>query len=283
VGEVFDDISRIVASQIPRRQALKMIAGALVGSIFHLPSPRRANVEKSCQKTTCDDKLSSPCSGSDPPCCCLPGTFCCLGKDKIFNYCCDLKTEDCINGRCVPKCPEGKSRCGDDCCARMNCIDNRCCHSLLVCTKDGKPTCCTSGVCINKGKKDEQCCERRKICGPAKDKYQGVCCQPDEKCVDNTCVKCDPKELCDQECCNPGETCIKRVDGGIISRMCCPNKQVCGPENALSRKCCLSGQECSDAYQCCAPSQICGRKKRQTYCCPGLQDCVDDKKCCPPG
>ena len=45
MAELFDKISRIVASQVPRRQALKMLVGAIAGGAVTLALPGRAKAQ----------------------------------------------------------------------------------------------------------------------------------------------------------------------------------------------------------------------------------------------
>ena len=100
-NKVFDDISRVLASPMPRRRALKLIVGALAGGSLMASGLGRAEaaVQVTCTPSTCSAAGSIRCSER---CCCPPGFTCCRVNE--FHYvCCGHwpPTTRCVHGRCV--------------------------------------------------------------------------------------------------------------------------------------------------------------------------------------
>jgi len=108
------------------------------GSICINPGPFNEN---SC----CDLSLNRACGNNG---------------DGTFKECCNPRTEECVDGECVPKCelgltaqelccPQGQVPCGDDCC------DGECCDGECVDTQTHPVHC---GACGN------ACDERTETC-----------------------------------------------------------------------------------------------------------------------
>src|SRR3954466_2675639 len=91
--ELFDDMARLVASPMPRKQALRLIGGMLVGSVGSLlwPSRVQAQVQAQCggkvppqvcragpSNVTCCYADEMCCGRNHPQSasCCAPGTYC---------------------------------------------------------------------------------------------------------------------------------------------------------------------------------------------------------------
>lgn len=106
--ELFDEAARILASQVPRRRALRMLGGALVAAIVGAFGSTRAGAQ------TCSPPCSANrtcCSGAGGPNFCIPpGQFCCgnrgCGKgticcgDQTAGFACCNKNQACVQKRC---------------------------------------------------------------------------------------------------------------------------------------------------------------------------------------
>ena len=143
MSALLDDISRIIASPIPRRQALRLLGGVVGGGVLaYLGRGSRG--------------LGAPAGGEQGPprpFRCGPHQFLCGGT------CCD-NDRTCCNGNC---CPSGQTCCNRNCCPAGHCCGDHCC--------DKGETCC-GDHCCDKG---ETCC-RNRCCAPGR-----VCCN--NRCV----------------------------------------------------------------------------------------------------
>lgn len=101
MAELFDELSRIVASPMPRRQGLRLIGSALVGAVL-APLGFAVADDLPCERPheTCGHGVNS-CSGgkcckSDFTCCgncCCKNGFTCCG-----HRCCNGHTQVCVGG-----------------------------------------------------------------------------------------------------------------------------------------------------------------------------------------
>lgn len=181
MSELFDDISRIVGSPIPRRRAIKAIGGALIGALLG------ASVFKS---------VSSARQGSS--CCQGPGGYCFFEGQEVF---CDPRQpwtqEKCVaagfewrvDHSCCSDghiCPSNGVCCGVTCCdANSVCLGDECCPANRACGN----FCCPSGsVCVNGA-----CCPTQRVCtDPATNQTiccaSGRCCGGTKCCSSGTCT-----------------------------------------------------------------------------------------------
>lgn len=149
MGALFDDVSRIIASSMPRRQAFRLIGGAVGGALaasLGLGSGARAWGMQ---------------AGSAP---CGVGTFAC-GND----LCCTLELQTCCgrsqSAKCCPKtstCCIGSGTNTSCCAVGETCCNGICCSSAApsCCGTAAKPVCCAKGeICCN-----QKCC----TVGPSK-------------------------------------------------------------------------------------------------------------------
>src|SRR5690348_8603961 len=146
----FDNVSRMLASPLPRRRVLAMIAGGVAGSAFGAIWPGRpAEAEVNCGPCTapgmyiCEGQLypDATCSGCKfISCFCqICGPACPPGRTDCNGICC-LPGQVC-NGTlgCGAPCPEGFSPCGTGCCApdfvcvAGNCVSCGCPPSKPYC------------------------------------------------------------------------------------------------------------------------------------------------------
>lgn len=127
MAEIFDDITRIVGSQIPRRRALTLIGSALAGGVLGTLWPTRAWA--AC-KQRCSDSSECADAGCGP---CCPG-------DTANSRCCDPGMSCNSQGKCEKKvCNKpGETVCGmanadsgnfsaKECCAPEDCCSGKCC------------------------------------------------------------------------------------------------------------------------------------------------------------
>lgn len=278
MSELFDDITRVVAAPVSRRQALKLIAGT-VGAVLlsrFLGKPRLA------MAIECDDELypyecADICCRYDYVCASTVllnggGTYgiCCeqwvdhLCSTGDYGWCCDVDKLCGSEPFTCSECVEGYEACGDFCCdtaAGQFCCDpvhNLCCEAGVECCYDlsGNGTCCPDGT----------------RCVP--EHPWGHLPRP------NVC--CPEDQACKGQCCPDGESCFADL-------MCCPTDRVtperdgCCPSGFLyhlpTASCCLEGIYCGEVC-CTAPGMVC----RDGICqeCPSGQTLCFDK-CCAPG
>src|SRR5208337_2674295 len=120
MSALLDDISRITASPISRREAFKLVGGAVGGALIASLGLGRASRGLAAQKRV-------TCPTGQIVC----GTKCCTS------------TQTCSNGAC---CATAKACNGKCCTSTQTCISGACCASAQVCS--GK--CCASGqTCCN--------------------------------------------------------------------------------------------------------------------------------------
>ena len=144
MGELFDDICRVVASQMPRRQAFKVLVGSLVGSSLALLSPGRANAAQNGKRPGSADLALDSCSALGVR---ENRTLKDCGAAASFRICCDDKEE------CCPA------------------------STRLFCCPAAFPMCCSSSLCCPKNTKccgDTQCCDSNEVC-LTEGIFKGVC------------------------------------------------------------------------------------------------------------
>jgi hypothetical protein len=160
----FDDLTRMYANEVSRRDFLKLISNIFMGIVF-------TSVAASCSKndpgcsigSTCDDKHF--CS-DDQSCRCIKSAegaircgrapSCDTKKCKTSadcavlgaGYFCDTPNSGCCNDaglqRCVPPCTcPTNLTCGSECCEEgQNCVDGTCTEIGVTCPSCGKCTAC---------------------------------------------------------------------------------------------------------------------------------------------
>jgi hypothetical protein len=158
MSALIDDISRVIASPISRREAFKMVSGAVGGALLASLGLGRAT-----RLLAADDSCDPPCPRHWVQCGrkCYPAGYSCCGRTA-----CD-RDDQC---------------CDDHCCERKHtCCGSRCCHHDSTCC--GNNTCCPRGIACCNGK----CCSQpRAIC------CGGECCPEGYLCCANKCVKSRP-------------------------------------------------------------------------------------------
>jgi hypothetical protein len=163
MSTLIDDISRIIASSISRRQSIKLVGGALGGAVLASLGLRPAS-------RSLGAPAGYPLGGQKW------GSRCRDDQIRCGDQCCD-RSQTCCNGNCYPS--------GYTCCGRNVCDTNsQCCHNNYCCGKS--QTCCRHSCCDQ----GATCCHRS--CCPA-DRVccRGRCCtrgpSPSHPCVDAMC------------------------------------------------------------------------------------------------
>jgi len=157
---LIDDLSRVIASPIPRRQALRLAGNMLGGGILTYLGLGRASRILAQQ--------SRSCRADQVQC----GKTCCYS----FETCCD--------GRCYGR--EFKERatcCGSVVCSKSSqqCCTDHCCRKTETCCGT---QCCSSG----------QACCHGKCCAPGAVCCGSACCGEGYVCCNNRCVPRRPSQ-----------------------------------------------------------------------------------------
>ena len=111
MDKLFDDISRILASPVPRRKALRLFAGGVASALVAALGPMRGDALDNCGsgQTPCG---TTP-SGSQR--CCTPSQFCCNNAACCSRnvVCCGSKCcspgDACVNNKCKQQSPSPTS------------------------------------------------------------------------------------------------------------------------------------------------------------------------------
>jgi hypothetical protein len=176
---LFDDLARTVASPIPRRRVVKLVAGMLMQGALGGLWPRRAYGQfcpTGKQMCTLWPDCVPRCT---PTSCCDPGETCCAYEGA--SWCCPPRTTCMPNDARKCSCPPG----------------------LLTC---GARNCCPPGyTCSDRGTCEWRCPADKQYCGEQLGRL--VCCSPGEACIVLAgglvnCVVCAPEaERCGTTCC----------------------------------------------------------------------------------
>jgi hypothetical protein len=197
MGNLVDDAARILASPMPRRQAVQALSRVLMGSLLAALGVRDSQGQASCRPpcsggqqccpggdgdNDADDRGRGFCVGSSRTCCgstsCAAGQTCCTGRNGQ-KFCIDA----------------GRTCCGDD-------ADDACRAGQTCCTGRGGRRFCSSsgGTCCG----DTSCTSDQRCCTTGS---QPFCGRSDATCCGNTsCVR--------------GQTCCANT-------VCCGENQVC--------------------------------------------------------
>ncbi len=204
MGMWFDDLTRAMATSMPRRGVLRVLAGTVAGTAGLAMGSTSVEAACSCQGkicppgTTCNERQG---------CACVPSGGGCTPSNP--NFC---------NGVC---CQQGQS-----------CVCGRCCSA--VCQAVGGTLCCPPGTFCAGG----QCCPSAQMCGGIA--FEGIgqfCCPTGTNCVTAFGIPmcCPTAQTCGPICCPGGTVCL-----GVFSGfpLCCPTGQLC------AGLCCPPGHTC---------------------------------------
>jgi hypothetical protein len=233
VSEFLDDLARAMALAVNRRDAIRVLFGAVAGAALF--RARFAEAQTVCP--TPDGKHQEfHC-------------FCLNVNDKFFHRCCpyDYFCQCSKTGAgCAPSCPSGIV-CKHTCCA----ADERCADpGKGLCCKQDETACSpieglpgeekTGGLCCAKG---EHCASGLNI---------SHCCGPDQTAQGSSCLCPAGQQICGKNCCAKGLQC----DG----QKCCARSALCGG------RCCDAGQVCV-SNTCCYPGGV-AKNVGKSFCCP---------------
>jgi hypothetical protein len=128
LSERFDDIARIVASPIPRREAIKQLGKTLGGGMLAVLGFGMGSMLEAQRAGACPIALQFYCSNVSGAhtCCVLHTQQCCTDTGA---YCCST-TQSCCGGTC---CESNQTCCKANgsaiCCApREVCCNGQCCQ-----------------------------------------------------------------------------------------------------------------------------------------------------------
>jgi Group XII secretory phospholipase A2 precursor (PLA2G12) len=241
-GELLDDLARTLAEPMPRRRAVRLLAGALVGAALPLGRPAlgHAGTARAQRASGCAPNLRQ-CAGTGGKdiACCSPVDHCCIGgRDSIGNLqvaCCPPGTTCCVTG-IYPYCCAAGTTCnpkGTVCvqastCAGIVCPPgHKCCGRTKEMPKDRcydpRTQCCTpeAGVVAKYPIRSVETCPARVPRPGHKPKANG--CGPEKgiKVPDKPFwladfkPACDFHDICYETCRVPKSAC----DSGFLRRM----------------------------------------------------------------
>jgi len=201
MSKQFDELSKVLARDISRREALRRLAAGLTAmalsglgvrrveaapnpcavfcSQFFPPGPARAACKQACQR--CGGDVSRVCFGATNAVCCAPDAVCCISPSGAATCC--APEENCMNGECtLVTCTEGGIcpgtffPCGGSAGISCTCLSSV--EGDVQCVDVGldfcaQPACETSedcgpdGVCVTAETLAECCGTTTPICLPA--------------------------------------------------------------------------------------------------------------------
>lgn len=235
----FDYLTKALASQTSRRQALKGVLGLGAATV----TGGVANEATSAARRPTPTPKPVSCPGS-----------------QVWT-----------GSACV--CPEGRSACGPACCdSPAACCDNACCPGGTVCIGEEiccpaeamcGGVCCLSGTCLG-----GVCCDAAFVCGDTCCTAEGFQCCGDacqQCCSDRDCAV---SEYCSEsgQCisgCNEDSDCAALTTGCIHGA--CQNNSCVAIDSCETGSCC--GSVCLD---CQSQSTFC----LASNCDPALSECV---------
>jgi hypothetical protein len=169
VATNFEDLSRALATGVSRRQAVKLMGGAVAGSVLAVMHLSRAEAAPStcavvCGKTgfvsgpahaqclqacrQCAGNIQNLCFGPTGAVCCQNGTVCSLFTGTCVQPCTCESGTPCGTGSCLcVQTVEGQPACIVPSCGSP-CTASTDCGSGFVCFQSGPVCCGTGGFCV---------------------------------------------------------------------------------------------------------------------------------------
>jgi hypothetical protein len=186
MSKLFDDVARIVASPISRRQALRLVSGAVGGALLTSLGLARASQGGAASGITCPNG-SSACTDAGAYCC-AANQSCCQGK-------CCTPTAICCNGKC---CKPGPSLSNP--CEKAKCAKHKMLEGAAIAAGAGGGAAATA-LALTSGAAKPPCPSGQTVCGT-------TCCSNGQTC-------CEPLGA---KCCSPGRVCCAGPSGTVL---CC--------------------------------------------------------------
>ena len=216
MNELLDDIARIIASPVSRRQAIRLVSRAVGGAVLTSLGLGRALRAWAAQAVTCPQgsspctkgSTSTCCSNDSQKCCNDVGAYCCTASQTCCQGKCCKAGAVCCNGKCCKAGPSASSPCVGANCAQHRLLEAAaiaggaastagvlaatsgakpaCSNSQIRCGSGTPPTCCTSGsqkCCTDVG---AYCCGSNQIC------CGGTCCNQNRICCNGRCCTAGP-------------------------------------------------------------------------------------------
>jgi hypothetical protein len=266
MDRLLDALARAVAAPMPRRAALRRVAGVLAGALASsMLGPSRAGAQ-----------AGDECGPDDPPC--PRGTQqCCAGYlgyiCQAGNVCCKPEHEPCLH-------PGGKSASCCDPSAGETC--NHETGECVACEVTCNGQCCPLGKVCPPGYLSCICPERTTPCWNGE---REICCPVGQICdeVDQACRGCpDGQKPCKDECCPRGAKCVTVGTATVCE---CPGDALrCGDV------CCKPGEYCKPdgtgnfgCERCGKGEEVCGGISADSFCCPRGKTCALSTCVCPDG
>jgi len=280
-----DDVARSVAGEMPRRRALRVIAGAVAAAVVPgwLAAPARARrvtcitPQKLCRCPSINGLFYEICCSADDECVCKAppdgyamcaakpcpagrtcGSICCEPNetcaDPDLEYCCPPRHTACRGGGTVSCCAPGRACCAGKCCPVGKACHRGTCQRCPQGTRKCGGRCCTKGQTCCNGRcctAKQKCCFADHCCAKTATCCGETCCTAKQTCCDDHCCT-KPKTCCGEGCCAPGTTCVETA-GGFA---CCPDARLVVAGGA--RVCCPPGDVAAGDRCCPAANPNCG-------------------------
>jgi hypothetical protein len=236
---LFDDVSRIIASPISRREAVKRVGGLLTGALFASFRADSAFAHPSASSLTCK-KDQFICGVGKGATCCAKGQICCTDAANGKAYC------------CIP----GLSCCRGTCCqldAKLAGVPIAAVAAGSAVSRTGSPggtstatgtstsgggTTATAALTCGRGSftcgtgLGATCCNMGQVCCRDAPGGKAYCCNGGYSCCSGVCCNTSAHETC---CVGPS----------VTSFVCCAAGDVC-----CGGKCCKAGPSASSpCYQ----------------------------------
>lgn len=282
-----DRLARTLAVPMPRRRALRLLAGSLVamalsgtrmasGAIVIRSSGECGPDVRACphsvqgavgpdkccgapaRRYTCEGSIYAPICVDTCPDAARQCPSDKKDEDGYSYFTCCPPGEKCVDGDCVA-CEPGENSCETrggkhhKCCAR----NEQCCATTV-----GTQCCGPQQKCIAPRARSQPKCTcppRTTKCGSdcCNEKLGQSCCggtrccKPSETCIDKSC--CPESRACGgNSCCDPGDFCLHKHTGTIFNiPVCVPH---CTPGNRCGGQCCGTGYTCDTKRKRCVRS-----------------------------
>ena len=271
MSERINDLARALAEPMPRRRAVGLLVGAMLGAVW----PGRSIAAASPYQPSdygCPDAGDLYCGGCRSVGGLFYGHVCCPGPDAAKYWECG----------CQPP-PNGGTLCKKKPCKQCG---YECCYEGQFCGSPKHSRCCDNGQEPCTGEDGAfQCCDPGTMC------CGGTCCfRLTQRCGEGgTCTcKAGNTHKCGGDCCNPrlhkccpgppdnslfGSHCVPKDNSCCGSTSCYPDEHCCGGQTcvAKTKECCGTVGFDPSFQKCCGPGVVC---PREYGCC--------DEVCCPP-